>query len=161
MNKISHDSETLAKGQQVISATAFIHHNFDGVEKIFLPKRAQTKKFLPNVFELSGGHTDYGEDIVEGLKREVMEEHGMHIQVGDPFSVFTYINEIKGSHSIEVAFFARFTDPIENIRINVEDHSEYVWVSEEELPEEEITELELLSIKKGFALLKGTPHNFG
>ena len=161
MNTFSHDSETLAKGQQVISATAFIHYNFDGTEKVFLPRRAKTKKFLPNVFELSGGHTDYGEDIVEGLKREVVEEHGMHISVGDPFYVFTYTNEIKQSHSIEVAFFAKFVDSIENVRINVEDHSEYGWYSETEIPKQDITELELLSIKKGFALLKGIPHNFG
>jgi len=31
-----------AKGQQVITACAFIHANFDGVEKVFLPKRAAT-----------------------------------------------------------------------------------------------------------------------
>lgn len=161
MNTISHDSETPAKGQQVISATAFIHHNFDGIEKVFLPRRAKTKKFLPEVFELSGGHIDYGEGIVEGLKREVMEEHGMNISVGDSFYVFTYTNEIKESHSIEVAFFAKFTDSIENIRINTEDHSEYRWYSEAELPEQNITELELLSIKKGFSLLKGESQNFG
>ncbi len=156
MNVISHDSETPASGQQVITACAFIHQKFDGVEKVFLAKRAQTKKFLPGFFEMPGGHTEFGEDIVDGLKREVMEEHGMYISVGDPFSVFTYENDIKGSHSIEVVYFAAFIDPIENIKINAEDHSEYKWVSESELenfgpnsPEE------LKIIKKGFKLLKG------
>ena len=84
----------------------------------------------------------------------------MNISVGDPFFAFTYTNKIKGSHSIEVAFFARFTDALEKIRINAEDHSEYIWASEEELPKE-ITERELESIKKGFALLRGDSHNFG
>jgi hypothetical protein len=46
MTKTSHDSETPAQGQQVITACAFIHHNFDGVEKLFWPKRADTKKFF-------------------------------------------------------------------------------------------------------------------
>ncbi|MDP3883136.1 MAG: hypothetical protein Q8Q48_03725 [Candidatus Staskawiczbacteria bacterium] len=55
-NKISHDSEKPAQGQQVITACAFIHHNFDGVEKLFMPRRADTKKFLPGVYELPGGH---------------------------------------------------------------------------------------------------------
>ncbi|MDX9914065.1 MAG: hypothetical protein RBS77_05815 [Candidatus Moranbacteria bacterium] len=50
-----HDSETLAHGQQVITACAFIYHDFDGVTKVFLPKRAATKKFLPSVYELPGG----------------------------------------------------------------------------------------------------------
>ncbi len=132
MTKISHDSETPAHGKQVITACAFIHHNFDGVTKVFNARRAETKKFLPGVWELPGGHIDFGEDIVQGLKREVLEEHGMNINVGDPFAVFTYTNEIKGSHSIEVIYFAKFIDPLPNIQINPEDHSAYAWVEGED-----------------------------
>lgn len=161
MGKISHDSETPAKGQQVISACAFIHHDFDGVTKLFTPRRAETKKFLPGVFELAGGHIDFGEDIVEGLKRESIEELGMHISVGDPFVSFTYLNEIKGSHSIEVIYFAKFLDPLENIRLNPEDHSEYRWVSREELDAlNPISPEERANMEKGFALLSGSPLKF-
>ncbi|TSC70238.1 MAG: nucleoside triphosphatase [Parcubacteria group bacterium Gr01-1014_46] len=161
MNKISHDSKTPAEDKQVITACAFIHKKFDGVEKLFLPKRALTKKFLPGIFELPGGHIEFGEDIVEGLKREVMEEHGMRISVGDPFSVFTYTNHIKGSHSVEVVYFAKFTDPIENIKLNKEDHSEYKWITENEIPETgSISPEELKNVKKGFSLLNGESQLF-
>ena len=112
MTKISHDSETLAVNQQVITACAFIHQKIGGVEKVFLPKRAAIKKFLPGVYELPGGHIDFGEDAVVGLKREIDEELGMKVEVGDPFFVFTYTNEVKGSHSIEVIYFAHFTHDI-------------------------------------------------
>ena len=160
MKKISHDSETLAEGRQVITACAFIHQTFDGVEKVFLPKRADTKKFLPRVFELPGGHIDFGEDIVDGLKREIMEEFGMRIRVGDPFWVFTQINEIKRSHTIEVIYFAKFEDPIENIKLNPEDHSMFKWVSESEMPKIISTnrrgdDPEIITVKRGFSILKG------
>lgn len=102
MVKLLHDSETPAHGQQVISACAFIHHDFGAIKKVFLPRRATTKKFLPGLYELPGGHIDYGEDIVAGLKCEIMEEFGMNIEAGDPFAAFTYVNTVKGSHSIEV-----------------------------------------------------------
>ena len=161
MNKISHDSETLAENKQVITACVFIHKNFNGVEKVFLPKRASTKKFLPNIFELPGGHIDFGEDIVEGLNREVMEEHGMNISVGDPFAVFTYTNEIKKSHSIEVVYFAEFTDPLENIKTNPEDHSEFIWATENELPQSgSMSPEEIANTQKGFELLRGKSLNF-
>ncbi len=161
MNKISHDSETPAVNQQVITACAFIHHNFDNVEKLFWPKRADTKKFLPGVYELPGGHIDFGEDIVEGLRREIKEEFGMNISIGDSFATFTYTNDIKGSHSIEVVFFAQFTDPIENITYNPEDHSEYGWFTESDFANDVFTprangdDPEYAIIQKGFKLLCG------
>jgi len=160
MNNTSHDSALAAHGQQVITACAFIHHNFDGVEKVFLPKRADTKKFLPGVRELPGGHIDFGEDPVDGLKREIVEEFSMRVEVGDPFFVFTYTNEVKGSHSIEVIYFAQFTDPIENIKLNREDHSEYGWFAESELElaysdNKDADDIEFQAVRKGFALIAG------
>jgi len=162
---ISHDSETLAQGEQVITACAFIHHNFDGIEKVFFPKRADTKKFLPGVYELPGGHIDYGEDIAEGLKREIMEEFGMRAAIGDPFAAFTYLNEIKGSHSVEIIYFTEFADPIKNITIHPEDHSRFEWIAEDEL-QKVFTEHkrgddpEMQAVKKGFSLLNGKPSAF-
>jgi 8-oxo-dGTP pyrophosphatase MutT (NUDIX family) len=165
MSKVSHDSETPALNQQVITACAFIHKDFDGTEKVFLPKRASTKKFLPNVYEIPGGHIDFGEDIVEGLKREINEEFGMNISVGDPFAAFTYKNDIKGSHSIEVIYFATFNEPIEDISIDPEDHSEYGWFAENELDKvtdanKTIDDIEVQAMKKGFALLRGEKPRF-
>ncbi len=162
MDTVKHDSETPAHGQQVITACAFITHEFDGVVKVFLPKRASTKKFLPNVFELVGGHMEYGEDIEAGLKREVREELHKEITLGDPFAVFTYINEVKGSHSIEVIYFAEFIGGIDDIQINPEDHSTYEWLSEAEVRErvQEISsdgtnmDPEYLAILKGFQKLR-------
>lgn len=154
--KTKHDSETPAQGKQVITACAFIHHTFAGVEKVFLPKRAATKKFLPGVYELPGGHINFGEEITTGLKREIQEEFGMKIAVGDPFYVFTYINEVKGSHSIEVIFFATFVDPIEAITLDPSDHSTFGWFAESELEEVKGSDdPEIKAIIKGFKFLKG------
>lgn len=165
MTKVFHDSEVLAVGQQVITACAFIHHEIDGVRKLFLPKRAATKKFLPSVYEMPGGHIDYGEEMLVGLKREIMEEFAVEIEVGDPFAVFTYTNKIKGSHSIEVVYFARLISSPEEITLNPEDHSSYGWFSESEL--ESIysqqggkDDPEYAIARKGFALIRGQPLKF-
>lgn len=177
MAEISHDSEKAAQGQQVFTAVAFIHRKHDGVNQLFLAKRAATKKFLPDVYELPGGHIDFGEDMMEGLKREVQEEFSMDIAVGDPFYVYTYENTIKGSHSIEVAYFAQFTTPEENIVIHPEDHSTYDWFTEEQVREliadsrrgvtlmESIKitddiDHEVLVMLKGFDLLRGESIKF-
>jgi len=164
--KTQHDSETLAVGQQVFTACAFIWNEFDGIKKVFLPKRAATKKFLPSVHELPGGHIEYGEDLVEGLAREIMEEFGMRVCIGDPFAVFTYINDVKQSHSIEVIYFAQFTDPIEKIEIHPDDHETYGWYAEDELEwlystQKGVDDLEFPHVKKAFAYLNGNVFDFG
>ena len=174
MTKVSHDSETPAHGQQVITACVFIWHDFDGVIKVFLPKRAATKKFLPNLYELVGGHIDFNEDIVDGLKREVSEELNMSVKLGDPFAAFTYKNEVKGSHSVEVIYFGQVIEPIDQVEINAEDHSRYDWFTKEDVlarkaemtpvdqalhkPGEEDAEYQ--AVIKGFDLLAGNQLNF-
>ncbi|HUD10446.1 MAG TPA: NUDIX domain-containing protein [Candidatus Saccharimonadales bacterium] len=173
MTKKSHDSETPAHGQQVISVCAFIHHDFDDGVKVFLPKRAKTKKFLPDKYELPGGHVDYGEQLVVALKREIKEELNMSIKVGDPFAAFTYENTIKGSHSVEVIYFTMFVEAIDQITIQTEDHSGYEWFTKEEVIQHkqdltatehaiyaEEEDPEYTTILKGFELLDHKPLKF-
>lgn len=165
MTKTTHDSETKAEGLQVIVACALVHHKFDGVEKVFLPKRADTKKFMPGVYELPGGHIDFGENITDGLKREFFEEFGKKIVLGDPFAVFTYTNEIKGSHSVEVVYFAQFEDGVDDIEIHPEDHSGYEWFGKVDISKMLIggkTEYdeEYQLIKRAFNLLEGSSLHF-
>ncbi len=165
MTKTYHDSETLATGQQVITACAFIHRRINDTDKVLMLKRAATKKFLPDVFELPGGHIDYGEDIVTGLRREIKEELGVDVTIGDPFAVFTYLNEVKGSHSIEVIYFAQLTSDPDDINLNPEDHSALGWYVDEELSQvadqnKDVDDVEFVSIKKGFALLRGERPSF-
>jgi 8-oxo-dGTP diphosphatase len=176
MTKVSHDSATPAVGQQVITACAFIYHVFDGVTKVFLPKRADTKKFLPGLYELPGGHIDFGEDIVDGLEREIKEELGMTVTIGEPYAVFTYENTVKGSHSVEAIYFARFVEPIEQITIQPEDHSRYEWFTKEEVvarraemvpvdqavhKKDDDQDAEYQAILRGFELLASQSLNFG
>lgn len=164
MTKTIHDSETPASGKQVIVACVFIHHNFNGVEKVFLAQRALTKKFFPGVYELPGGHIDFGEDIVAGLKREVREELGKDITVGDPFSVFTYMNDVKGAHSIEVCYFAQFFGELDDVQLEPADHMGGGWFAENEehvfSVNRESGDKEIDVMRRGFALLKGNGLRF-
>jgi len=140
---------------------------------VFLAKRAATKKFLPGIFELPGGHAEFGEEIVVGLKREIQEEFEMQASIGDPFFVYSYKNEIKGSHTVQAIYFGQFTMPLEDIRIHPEDHSSYEWFTHEDViarkneirpeisvPHEYEDDPEYLSILRGFELLEGGKLNF-
>ncbi len=166
MTKISHDSEVPAKGQQVLTACAAIHRIRNDKPEIFVAKRAATKQFLPDVFELPGGHIDFGEELTDGLQREIMEEFGVHISVGAPFAAFTYVNEIKQSHSVEVIYFATLLDDEATITLHPEDHSEYRWVNTETIKaiyteQKNKDNIEYVCLRQGLDLLSGGKINFG
>lgn len=159
MNKISHDSETPAHWQQVLTACAFIYKKTHEGIKLFMPQRATTKKFLPWVFELPWGHIDFGEDMKVWLKREIDEEFSMEIEIGDCFEVFTYINEIKWTQSLEAIYFASFIWDEENIILHPEDHQWFLWIWSKDLSKvlDDIKwedDLEIQAIKRWFSILE-------
>lgn len=166
MTQITNDSEAPAKGQQIITVCALVHKKVNGKNKLLLAKRADTKKLLPGVYEFPGGHIDYGENLVSGLKREFKEEFNVDISVGDPFAAFTYNNDIKGSHSIEVVYFAKLSGVDTEIVLNPEDHSKFGWFSIDELDDaynEQLgsDDIEFKIAKKGLSILAGESPNFG
>ncbi|MFA5871182.1 MAG: NUDIX hydrolase [Parcubacteria group bacterium] len=135
---------------QAITACVFLHR--DG--KLFIAKRADVKKFLPGKYELIGGHIEFGETIEDGLKREISEELGIEAIVKNPFHVFTYISENENKHSVEIDYFAKMADPTQKIKLNSEDHSDYRWISEDEIDKYfQDGDAEKIAVRKGFKLL--------
>lgn len=151
--------------QQTVVACALVHRILNGVPEAFVAKRAATKQFLPGVFELPGGHVEAGEDPVDGLRREFLEEFAAHISVGAPFATISYVDG-HGAHAVEIIYFAKFTDPESEIQLNPEDHSEYRWVSLVDVPSL-VTEFksaddpEFKALRLGLELLGGAKLNLG
>lgn len=141
---------------QKIVACAAIHHNFDGIQKLLLTKRSLNSDFLPGHYEIPGGHIEPGEDIVDGLKREIREELGIEIEVQDPFAAFTYVH--KDSHAVEVVYLATTTTP-KDITIQQDEIESYIWTTESDidtvvLPNKSPNDQELPILRRVFTLIK-------
>jgi len=64
-------------------------HVFNAKGELYLQKRSMDKDIQPGKWDTSvGGHVDYGEEILEALKREVSEELG--ITDFEPVLAFRY-----------------------------------------------------------------------
>lgn len=134
---------------QRITACAFLHRN----GRLFVAKRANTKKFLPGKFELPGGHIEFGESLIDGLKREFREEFGVEIVVGEVIHAFTGMN--GNNHEVEIDFLAEMVDAHAEIKLNPKDHSEFRWVSKAEVDSFwDKQDPEYQAIQRGFELIQ-------
>ena len=73
--------------EQHIIVNGILEH--DG--KIFLAKRAKTKKIAPGKWHLPGGHIEFGETPKQALAREFKEEFKLNISVGSIVRAFSYV----------------------------------------------------------------------
>ena len=55
-----------------------LHNNI-----VYLPKRAKTLKYNPDLYEFPGGKLEYNENNIDALKRELFEELSITVQDRD------------------------------------------------------------------------------
>lgn len=104
---------------------AFI--NFSG--KILILKESSQYKDASNIgkYDVVGGRVKPGQRFDESLIREIKEETGLEVEIGDPFYVGEWRPVVRGEQwQIVGTFFDCFakTDKV----ILSEDHEDYQWI---------------------------------
>ncbi len=108
----------------------------DGAGRVLLVKHIRERGgFWQDKWICPGGKLEFGETIEEGIKREVMEETQLEIDLVTPLPPFDTIAESNGNvslHIIYIDYRARVTGG----RLKVgDDVGEAVWVERERIPE--------------------------
>lgn len=101
--------------------------------KILLLREASTYEEGTNVgrYQFPGRRINPGEPFLDGLTREVREETGLEVEVGDPFFVGEWFPVIKGVPNQIVAMFFICTPLTTDVKLS-EEHDDYRWVDEAE-----------------------------
>ncbi len=75
--------------------------------EIFLAQRGPLAKNERGLWEFPGGSVEFGETLAEALKREMMEEFGIQIAVGDLLDVADHILPEEGQHWVSPTYLCR------------------------------------------------------
>jgi len=102
--------------------------------KALITKRAKDPE--KGRFDVPGGFLRAGEDVLDGLRREIREELGVEIDVsfGDFVQAVAHEYGTEGDYTLALGFFARMTSGELNAADDVE---ELRWVSLDELDDVE------------------------
>ena len=64
----------------------------------------ENKPYIKGLLNIPGGHLEDNENIIEGAKREVLEETGLHVEITGLVAVFNAITTKKKYHLVNFIF---------------------------------------------------------
>lgn len=102
-------------------------------------------------YGVPGGRINPGEPFLEGLRREVREESGLEVVVGEPFMAGEWFPVIRGVKNHIVAIFFACQPKSGTITLS-DEHDDYQWVNQREAKQLNIMDDEAKALDKFFAL---------
>ncbi len=105
----------------------------DALGRVFLAKRGEKAKNERGTWEFPGGSVEFGETLSEALKREMLEEYEIEIEVGDLLDVVDHILPAEGQHWVSPTYICRILVGEPRI-VEPEKCAEIGWFSPDSVP---------------------------
>lgn len=111
---------------QLYLAVKGIVRNKEG--KILVVKRSDGDDHKPGVWETPGGGVDQEEAPQKALEREIKEETGLDVIVGDSINIFTFRKD-TGEFKVGITFLCNLPEGVDDGAVALSpEHSEYQWI---------------------------------
>jgi 8-oxo-dGTP diphosphatase len=104
-----------------IAVGAIAIHN----DELLLVRRGQDP--AKGLWSLPGGRVEHGEYLADALRRELKEETGLDVTVGDLVGIFEVVGE---PHYVILDFFAKVEPPTEPVPAGDVDEARWVPLTE-------------------------------
>ncbi|HWT80256.1 MAG TPA: NUDIX domain-containing protein [Candidatus Methylomirabilis sp.] len=76
----------------------------DSEGRVFLARRGPESRNERGFWEFPGGSVEFGETLVDALQREIREEYGVEIAVGELLDVVDHILPEEGQHWVSPTY---------------------------------------------------------
>jgi mutator protein MutT len=103
-------------------------------KEVFLAKRGKKAKNERGTWEFPGGGVEFGERLADAIKREMMEEYGIEIEVVYQLNTHDHIIPEDGQHWVAPSYIAKIVKGEPKI-MEVEKCEEIGWFNIDNLPQ--------------------------
>ncbi len=156
---VDEDGKIIGRSPREVchSGTMLLHpvvhvHVLNTERKLLLQKRSETKDIQPGKWDTSvGGHIEYGEDLIEALKREAKEELGLNIIDKYLIPLKKYIHQSEIERELVFSFIYITND---SIHFNQDEISDASFYTEQEINELVLSDKTTDNFNAEFKLLK-------
>jgi len=112
----------------------------DDEGRLFLARRGPQAKNERGLWEFPGGSVEFGEKLAQALQREIREEYGVEIAVGELLDVVDHILPEEGQHWVSPSFICTILSGQPTIREPAK-CTEIGWFCPDEMPDEGLTQI--------------------
>jgi 8-oxo-dGTP diphosphatase len=102
--------------------------------RLFLARRGPQAKNERGLWEFPGGAVEFGERLADALRREMREEYGIEIEVGELLDVVDHILPDEGQHWVSPSFICTIVSGEPAIRESAK-CSQIGWFALDEIPD--------------------------
>ncbi len=107
----------------------------DDAGRLFLARRGPQAKNERGLWEFPGGSVEFGEQLADALKREMREEYGIEIEVGELLDVVDHILPDEGQHWVSPTFICTIVSGEPTIR-EAAKCTEIGWFAPDQMPDD-------------------------
>jgi mutator protein MutT len=122
--------------------------------KVLIVKRAHEPR--KGEWSLPGGMVELGETLVDALKRELQEETGLDVEVGEVVEVFDRVHRLDGRiqyHFVIVDYLCR---PTGGTLRAADDAEDVAWVADADIERYGVNEFAARVIRRGLEMSRQT-----
>ncbi|MGA1848740.1 MAG: (deoxy)nucleoside triphosphate pyrophosphohydrolase [Thermoplasmatota archaeon] len=130
------------KGRPLLVTAALIKRD----DRILVAQRLPDSLFEPDRWEFPGGKVDFGEHPEKAMRRELLEEIGIEIEVGELYDLASHVYDRNGMQRHVVILFYRCR--IRSGEARPIDCQDLIWITREQLADLSFVEGDHPIVKK-------------